>query len=375
MKSTAAENTATKSLLDRFQMGSLALKNRVVLAPLTRGRAGAGRVPTPVMAEYYRQRSGAGLLITEAVAVSGAGNAWVGAPGIYTDEHVAGWKTVVDSVHGEGGRIFLQLWFGGRASHSSLVGGKLPVAPSAIRLSGEGVHTESGKQPHETPRALETNEIAGVVGSYLAAARRARDAGFDGVEVHAANGYLIDQFLQSKTNKRTDRYGGNLENRFRLLREILEGIQGVYSPDRIGVRLSPNGVFNDMGSADFRETVMHAAAELDKYGLAYLHIVDGLAFGFHELGRAVTLEEISAVFHGTLMGNCGYELTTANTAIASGTADLIAFGRPYIANPDLVERFRNEWPLAESDPDGWFGGDLVGTGYTDFPSYQPAVAS
>jgi N-ethylmaleimide reductase len=367
-------NQATKTLLDPIRMGSLGLKNRVVLAPMTRGRAGADRVPTPTVAEYYRQRSGAGLLITEAAAVSKEGNAWVAAPAIYTDEHVAGWKTVVDSVHAEGSKIFLQLWFGGRAAHSSMLDGELPVAPSAIRMNGEGVHTENGKQPHETPRALATDEIAGVVESYVAAARRAKDAGFDGVEIHAANGYLIDQFLQSKTNKRTDRYGGDLENRFRFLKEIVEGIQGVYPSDRIGVRLSPNGVYNDMGSEDFRETVMHAATELDKVGLAYLHIVDGLAFGFHELGQAVTLDEISAVFHGTLMGNCGYELETANTAIANGSADLIAFGRPYIANPDLVERFRNQWPLAESEPDSWFGGDAVGTGYTDFPAFQPATA-
>ncbi len=359
-----------KNLLEPFQMGSLSLKNRVVLAPLTRGRAGAGRVPTSVMAEYYRQRSGAGLLITEATAVSEAGNAWVAAPGIYTDEHADGWRAVVDGVHAEGSKIFLQLWFGGRASHSQLLNGELPVAPSAIRMNGEGVHTESGKLPHETPRALETEEIPDIVASYATAASRARDAGFDGVEVHSANGYLLDQFLQSKTNKRTDAYGGGLENRFRLLREILESIQEFYPPDRIGVRLSPNGVYNDMGSGDYRETLMHAAAELDKFGLAYLHIVDGLGFGFHELGGPVTLEEARSVFHGTLMGNCGYEAATADTAIADGVADLIAFGRPFIANPDLVERFRNQWPMAESDPESWFGGDLVGTGYTDFPSYR-----
>jgi N-ethylmaleimide reductase len=359
----------SKSLFDAVEMGDLALKNRAVLAPLTRGRAALGRVPTAVMAEYYRQRSGAGLLITEATAVSEAGNAWVGAPGIYTDAQVAGWKPVVEGVHAEGSRIFLQLWFGGRASHSSLLGGELPVAPSAIAIQGDGVHTEAGKQPHETPRALATEELPGIVAQYVEAARRAKQAGFDGVELHAANGYLLDQFLQSRTNQREDAYGGSVENRFRLLREVVEGVATVFPSSRIGVRLSPNGVFNDMGSSDYRETVMHAASELNAYGLAYLHVLDGLAFGFHDKGEPVTLDEIKKVFRGPLMGNCGYELESAQTAIAKGSADLIAFGRAFIANPDLVERFKQGWPLAEADMQVWYAGDDQGGGYTDFPNH------
>ncbi|MFT4649447.1 MAG: N-ethylmaleimide reductase [Glaciecola sp.] len=361
-------------LFSPVQMGDLTLKNRVVLAPLTRGRSGPDRIPNAVMAEYYGQRAGAGLVITEATAVSESGNAWTHAPGIYTTEQANGWKPAVKAAHDRDSRIFLQLWFGGRASHSSFVGGDLPVAPSAIAIKGEGVHTPSGKQDHEVPRALETHEMPGIVQDYVSAAKLALKAGFDGVEIHSANGYLLDQFLQTKTNKRTDEYGGSLPNRLRLLREIIAGISEVFPSNRIGVRLSPNGVYNDMGSKDFRETVLYAASEMNSMDLGYLHVVDGLGFGFHELGEAVTLKEIRAVYSGTLMGNCGYDLETAQAAIAEGSADTIAFGRPFIANPDLVERLQNGWPLAESNPEQWFGGDELGTAYTDFPAYKKAAA-
>ncbi|MCP5020217.1 MAG: alkene reductase [bacterium] len=363
-------STTSQNLFDSLQMGDLTLKNRAVLAPLTRGRAGDARLATPVMAEYYRQRAGAGLLITEAAAVSQRGNAWVGTPGIYTGEQAESWEQVVEAAHSKGSRIFLQLWFGGRASHSNILDGELPVAPSAIAIDGEGVHTKQGKVPHEVPRALETDEIPGIVQDYLSAAKLAHLAGFDGVEVHSANGYLLDQFLQSKTNKRADEYGGNVENRFRLLREVIAAISTVFASNRIGVRFSPNGVFNDMGSQDYRETVLYAAGELGRMDLAYLHVLDGLGFGFHELGTPVTLAEIREVYTGMLMGNCGYELDTAQQAIASGAADAIAFGRPFISNPDLLDRFQNGWPLADSDPETWFGGDMQGTAYTDFPAYQ-----
>ena len=369
-------NTASsKDLFQPVQMGDLTLKNRAVLAPLTRGRSGPQRLASPLIAEYYRQRSGAGLLITEATAVSERGNAWHHTPGIYTSEQAESWKPVVKGVHAEGSRIFLQLWFGGRASHSSFVGGGLPVAPSAIAINGEGVHTPTGKQPHETPRALGTDEIPGIVQDYVIAAQFAKSAGFDGVEVHAANGYLVDQFLQAKSNQRDDAYGGNIENRFRLLREIVTGVSAIWPSNRIGVRLSPNGIYNDMGSADYRETVLYAASELNSMDLAYLHIVDGLGFGFHELGEPVTLEEIRAVFKGMIMGNCGYDLELAQKAIAAGDADTIAFGRPFIANPDLVERLQNGWPLADSDPDHWFGGDDSGAAYTDFPTYAESLTA
>jgi len=361
-----------EALLEPFQLGDLRLKNRVVLAPLTRARAGSERLANPLMAEYYAQRAGAGLLITEATTVSAQGNGWIHSPGIYTDEQGSAWRQVVDAVHAQGSRIFLQLWHTGRASHSSFHGGELPVAPSAIRLEGEDLHTPDGKQPYETPRALETEELPGIVADYAAAARRAREAGFDGVEVHSANGYLLDQFLQSRTNRREDAYGGSALNRFRLLREVLEAVAEVFPANRIGVRLSPNGVFNDMGSPDYRETFTHVARELAAYGLAYLHVMDGLAFGFHELGEPVTLAQTRAIFHGPLMGNCGYDASAAEAAIADGSADLIAFGRPFIANPDFVERVRNEWPLAESDPSTWYSGEHTAEGYTDYPAFSQA---
>ena len=359
-----------RDLLQPFQLGDLQLQNRVVLAPLTRGRAGAERLANPLMATYYAQRADAGLLISEATTVSAQGNGWVDSPGIYTDEQAEAWAQVTRAVHERGGRIFLQLWHCGRASHSSFLDGELPVAPSAIPIQGEGVHTEEGKLPHETPRPLETEELAGIVQDYVQAARRAQKAGFDGVEVHAANGYLLDQFLQTKTNQRTDAYGGDLEGRSRLLREVLEGVMQVYPAGRVGVRLSPNGVFNDMGSPDFRESNLELARLLEGYGLAYLHVLDGLAFGFHELGEPMRLSEFRAEFSGPLMGNCGYDAEAARTAIERGAADMISFGRPFIANPDLVERLRQGWPFAEADPATWYKTDPPEKGYTDYPRYE-----
>jgi N-ethylmaleimide reductase len=362
-----------QTLLTPFDMSGLPLKNRVALAPMTRARAGSQRLGNPVMAEYYTQRADAGLLITEATVVSEQGIGWINSPGIYTDQQGESWKQVVDAVHARGGTIFLQLWHCGRASHSSFHGGELPVAPSAVRLEGDGVHTPDGKKDYETPRALELDELPGIVTDYAAAARRARDAGFDGVEIHAANGYLLDQFLQSKTNRRDDAYGGSVENRFRLLREVVEAISTVYPASRVAVRLAPNGVFNDMGSPDYRETFSYAAEQLDAYGLAYLHVMDGLAFGFHEQGEPMTLKDFRGWFSGPLMGNCGYDQQSAEDAVASGAADLIAIGRPYISNPDLVERFRNGWPLAPlSDPTTWYYMENPVEGYTDFPVYSPA---
>ncbi|QDU68123.1 alkene reductase [Engelhardtia mirabilis] len=364
-----------RALFGSVTLGDLPLSNRIVLAPMTRGRAGSERLANPVMAEYYAQRSGAGLVLTEATTVSAQGNGWVGSPGIYTDEQGQAWRQVVDAVHARGGRIFLQLWHTGRASHSSFHAGELPVAPSAIRMEGEGVHTPLGKQPHETPRALEQEELPGIVADYVSAARRALAAGFDGVEVHSANGYLLDEFLQSRTNHRTDAYGGSLENRYRLLREVVEAVTQVFPAGRVGVRLSPNGVFNDMGSPDFRETFLYAAGQLDRFGLAYLHVMDGLAFGFHGLGEPLTLKDFRGVFHGTLMGNCGYDLEQAEAAVDSGAADLIAFGRPFIANPDLVQRLELGLPLAESDPSTWYLSEDPATGYTDYPVYREEVSA
>lgn len=351
-------------------MDGLTLPNRMVLAPMTRSRAGVERVPNELMAEYYVQRSSAGLMISEATTISEEANGWNESPGIYTDAMVAGWKQVIGAVHQAGGRLFLQLWHQGRASHSSFHGGQRSVAPSAIKIDAEYIHTPMGKQPHEVPRALETGEVPRVVEDYRRAAQRAFEVGFDGVEVHGANGYLIDTFLQSKTNHRVDKYGGSVANRFQFLREIVEAVTTVWPSDRVGVRISPNGSFNDMGSPDFREQFTYVAQELDAYGLAYLHVMDGLAFGFHKLGEPMTLGEFRQVFRGPLIGNCGYTAETAERAIASGTADLIAFGRPFISNPDLVDRIQNGWPLAGDAPIASWYSPVGATGYTDFPKHS-----
>ena len=360
----------SSSLLQSFQLRDLTLPNRVVMAPLTRSRAGGSRIPNALMAEYYAQRSSAGLIVSEATTISQQANGWLDSPGIYSDAMTEGWRLTTDAVHARGGRIFLQLWHMGRASHSSFHGGSMPVSASAIAITGDGIHTPQGKQSYETPRVLETAEIPGVVADYARAAARARSAGFDGVEIHAANGYLVDQFMQSKTNHRTDRYGGSIENRFRFLAEVVEAVAAEWPAGRVGVRLAPNGGFNDMGSPDFRDQFTYAASQLDAFGLAYLHVMDGLAFGFHKLGEPMTLAEFRSVFRGPLIGNCGYTPESAETAITAGLADLIAFGRPYISNPDLVERITNGWPLAKAaDMATWYspsGAD----GYTNFPVHS-----
>ena len=356
-------------LLTPVTVGPFSLKNRVVLAPMTRARSGSERIPNDLMTTYYTQRASAGLVITEGTVISEQAIGWSDSPGIYTDAMVEGWKRVTASVHAAGGTIFLQLWHCGRASHSEFHGGALPVSASAVKLNGDGVHTPNGKREYETPHALELNEIPDVIEDYRRGAERALEAGFDGVEVHAANGYLLNQFLESKTNQRTDAYGGSIENRFRLLREVVTAVCTAIPSNRVGVRLSPNGVFNDMGSTDYREQYSYAAQELDAVGLGYLHIMDGLGFGFHELGAPMTLADIRAVYSGTLMGNCGYEKETAEQAIESGDADLISIGRPYLANPDLVERYANDWPLNPlPDMASWYT-PAGAEGYTDYACY------
>lgn len=362
-------STSSPQLLSPFSLRDLELRNRIALAPMTRARAGKERVPNSLMAEYYGQRANAGLVITEATTISKQANGWNESPGIYSAAMVEGWRETVSRVHDAGGTIFLQLWHCGRASHSSFHDGKPAVAPSAIAIQGDYIHTPKGKEAYETPRALETEEIPEIVEDYRRAAENAKAAGFDGVEVHSANGYLLDEFLQSKTNHREDRYGGSVENRFAMLREVLKAVTSVLPSERVGVRLSPNGAFNDMGSPDYREQFSYAAQQLDKIGLAYLHVMDGLAFGFHELGEPMTLSEFREWFSGPIIGNCGYDQTSAEKAIASGDADLIAIGRPYISNPDLVDRYANDWPLnPEADVEDWYspGGEK---GYTDFPTY------
>ncbi len=364
------KNANTSFLLSPFDLRGLPLKKRVVMAPMTRSRAGQERLPNSLMAEYYAQRTSAGLIVTEATVVSTQGIGWHNTPGIYSNEQAQAWKIVVDAVHAKRTPIFLQLWHCGRASHSSFhEKDGLPVAPSAIKINRDYIHTPMGKVPYETPRALETEEVSAIVEDYRRAAERARSAGFDGVEIHAANGYLIDQFLQSKTNHRTDRHGGSLENRYRFLDEIVSSVSGIWTSTRVGVHLSPNNNFNDMGSPDFRETFLYVAKQLSRHHVAYLHIVDGVAFGFHGLGPQMTLKEFREVFEGPLMGNSAYTQETAEAAIGQGHADLISFGRPFISNPDLVERFANGWPLnPPADVKVWYSSDKVG--YTDFPRYQ-----
>ena len=289
-------------------------------------------------------------------------------PGIYSEAQVEGWKPVVEAVHAKNCVFFSQLWHTGRVSHPDFQeNGQLPVGPSAIKADGEA-HTPQGKKDYVTPRALKAEEIPGVIEDYRKAAENAKKAGFDGVEVHGANGYLIDEFLQSKSNQRTDSYGGGIENRYRFLKEVLEAVFTVFPAEKVGVRISPNGVFNDMGSPDYRESFLYIAGQLNEYNLAYLHIMDGLGFGFHELGEPMTLAEFRAVYDGTIMGNCGYDRESAESAIAANNANLISFGRPFISNPDLVERFKNGWALSESNQDTWYTHGAEG--YTDYPTYQ-----
>ena len=344
------------------------------MAPLTRARAGEARMPNALMAEYYAQRASAGLIITEATVISTQGNGWLNTPGIYSDEQGEAWKQVVTAVHARETPIFMQLWHTGRASHTSFhENNQLPVAASAIKINGEGIHTPLGKQPYETPRALETDEISLVVEDYRKAAERAKMAGFDGVEIHGANGYLIDTFLQAKTNHRTDSYGGPVENRYRFLKEIVEAIITVFPANRVGVKFSPNSAINDMGSPSYREDFLYIAGQLNACGLAYLHLVEGVAYGFHELGRPMMIGEFRDVFAGPLIGNCGYTQEQAETTLSSQVADLIAFGRNFISNPDLVERFTNGWPLNPPAEVGvWYS--FGPEGYIDFPTYQESAA-
>ncbi len=360
-----------KKLLEPTQIGDLQLNNRIALAPMTRTRAEPDGTPNDLMAEYYGQRAAAGLVIAEATGVDSSAIAWMGMPGAYQESHVVGWKKVTDAVHAKGSKIFLQIWHPGRATHSLLINGQQPVAPSAIRLENNETHTPEGKKPYEDPRALNLEEIPGIIAMFKQAAEIAKAADFDGVEIHSANGYLLDQFLQSKTNHRTDAYGGSIENRYRLLDEVVQAVAEVFPLNRIAVRLSPNGVFDDMGSPDFREQFTYVAEQLNGYGLAYLHVMDGLGFGFHELGAPMTLLDFRTVFNGPLMGNCGYTQETAEKAISDGHADMIAFGRPFISNPDLVERFSNDVPLSpEAEPSTWYSSSTA-KGYTDFAKAGP----
>jgi N-ethylmaleimide reductase len=341
------------------------------MAPMTRNRAGPGNVPTALNAEYYRQRAAAGLIVTEASQVSPQGVGYPGTPGIHTDAQVEGWRRVTEAVHRSGGRIFLQLWHVGRISHPSLQpGGALPVAPSPIAARGEAF-TPSGPQPFVVPRALRTDQIPEVVAQFEDAARRALAAGFDGVEIHGANGYLIDQFLRDGTNRRTDRYGGSVQNRARFLLEVAEAVAGVWGPARVGVRLSPWSDFNDMRDSDPRATFTHAARALAPLGLAYLHLVEPVA-GL-PAGAAPLAPDLKSAFGGTLMLNGGYTKALAEAALGRGEADLVSFAAAFLANPDLPVRLAQGAPLNAADPATFYGGDH--RGYTDYPALDGALAA
>jgi len=359
------------TLLTPAQLGPYTLRNRVVMAPMTRNRAGEGLVPTETMATYYRQRASAGLILTEATQVSPQGVGYPNTPGIHSDEQVEGWKRVTTAVHEQRGRIFLQLWHVGRISHPSLQpGGALPVAPSAIAPQGS-VFTYEGPKDFVTPRALELDEIPGIVRQFEEGARRALDAGFDGVEIHGANGYLIDQFLRDGTNQRTDEYGGSIENRARLLLEITEAVVKVWGADRVGVRLSPLGDFNSMSDSNPEEIFGYAAEQLGKLGIAYLHAVIG---AYPPESREHRMAELlKAKFGGTFMINGGFIRETGDAVVASGLADFVSFGTLFLANPDLPERFAEGVTLNTPDRATFYGGDH--RGYIDYPTREAVAAA
>ena len=354
----------TDKLFQPITAGALALRNRIVMAPLTRSRAGQGNVPQEMNRLYYEQRAGAGMIITEATQISSLGQGYISTPGIHTREQIEGWKKIVEAVHAKGGLIVLQLWHVGRISHPDFHG-QQPVAPSPIAPRNMETYTASGLKPIPEPRALRLDEIPALIEDYRQAARNAQEAGFDGVEVHGANGYLLDQFLQDSTNQRDDEYGGSVENRARLLLEVTDAVIQVWGSDRVGVRLSPGGSFNDMRDSAPQQTFGHVVKELNRRRLAYLHLIEvSQQQGEHSVPD-LSHRYFRTLFNGALMVADGYTLEKACRVINEGTADLVAFGKAFIANPDLVERFKSDAPLNEPDPSTFYGG--TEKGYTDYP--------
>lgn len=368
------------TLFSPLALGDMTLPNRIILPALTRARADAGGVPSDVMVEYYVQRASAGLIVSEGTFTSARAIGWEGAPGVYTAAQVAGWRKVTDAVHAAGGRMFCQLWHCGRASHARFRDGAdgdaRPVAASAVAMGGDVRVPGGGKVPAEEPRALETEEVGALAAEYAHAARCAKEAGFDGVEVHCANGYLLNGFLETRTNLRTDKYGGSKEARFRVVREVVQGVCGVFPSGRVGVKMSPNGVFNDMGSAEFREDYEYYIGQVRELEVGYLCAMTGLAFGFHGLGEAFTCADVRRAYGGgVVMANCGYDRAAAEREVGCGAADCVAFGRPYISNPDLVARFAARAELeADADVSVWYsakeGKEAKAVGYTDFPTMK-----
>lgn len=355
--------TIQHDLFDPIEVGDYTFPNRIIMAPMTRNRAGEGNVSTEMNASYYQQRAGAGMIITEATQISPQGVGYPATPGIHSDEQVAGWKRVTDAVHEKNGHIFLQLWHVGRISHPSLQpDDQLPVAPSAIRPEGEAF-TYEGLQEFVEPRALAKDELAGIIADYVNAARRAMEAGFEGVEIHAANGYLLDQFLRDGSNQREDEYGGSVENRMRLLREVVEAVCAVIGNRKVGVRISPENSFNDMHDSDAQNTFNAVTDMLNGFNPAYLHVLEG------DMGsdkRELDYAQIKSRFSGPYMANCGYDFERADQAVTNGEADMVSFGVPFISNPDLVERFKTGAELATADKSTFYGGDEKG--YTDYPT-------
>jgi len=361
------------TLFDPIRFGDLDLANRIVMAPLTRNRAGPGQVPSELAVEYYRQRASAGLIITEAAQVCPEGQGYVDTPGIHNEAQVAGWRRVTDAVHAAGGRIVIQLWHVGRVSHVSLQpDGQAPVSSTARRAETK-TFLRDGFVPVSAPRALATAEIPGLVGSYRDAARRALDAGFDGVEVHGANGYLIDQFLRDSINDRSDDYGGSIANRARLLVEVMQAVADAIGGGRTGLRLSPVTPSNDAGQdSDPQALFEHAVAQLAPLRLAFLEVVEGETAGARDCAP-FDYAALRRRFDGAWMVNNGYQRQMALDAVASGAADLVSFGRPFIGNPDLVRRLRENAPLAALDKRTLYGGGA--SGYIDYPTLDEALTA
>jgi N-ethylmaleimide reductase len=355
-------------LLSPYRLGKLQLLNRVVMAPLTRNRAAIGNVPTSLMATYYAQRASAGLLISEATQVSPDGQGYEATPGIHSPEQIEGWQEVTRAVHARGGHIFLQLWHVGRVSHISLQPfGRAPVAPSAIRAKTKTFVGGTFADVSE-PRALRRDEIPGIIEVFRQGAINALDAGFDGVELHGANGYLIDQFLRDSTNQRDDDYGGSIQNRARLLREVLAVVIEEVGADRVGIRLSPVTPANDVSDSNPQALFDHVVGEIDKLAPVYIHVVEGATGGARDYAP-FDYAALRKAFRGTYIANNGYTPETAHAALATGAADLIAFGKPFLANPDLVERLRRDAPLNAPDKATFYGGGAKG--YTDYPTLVP----
>ena len=359
------------------QVGPYRLSHRVVMAPLTRMRSDPGDIPSNLMVEYYTQRaSEGGVIVSEATPVSIRGNGYAGAPGIFSDTQIAGWRRITDAVHAKGGRIFQQLWHVGRQSHVDLQpNGEAPVAPSAIPAEGYA-YTKRGEAPFSMPRALELHQIPGIIEEFRSGAERALRAGFDGVEIHGANGYLPDQFLQDGTNKRTDEYGGPIENRARFLLEVTRAAISAWGTDRVGVRISPSGTYGSMSDSNPPATFGYVAAQLNRLGIAYLHVVEPRIKGTEEIshGQAPTAaQHLRPKFSRTLVAAGGFTGETAEAIVASGDADLVAFGRHFISNPDLPERLRRGLPLNRYDRTTFYGGDA--RGYVDYPAAEVASAA